>query len=384
MRIVFALHAPRDPETAVFAYTTTRAAYLESLGHEVEIWSQDDDPRLARIRPRWWPFVFSWHLASRLAENRFDVVIFHSYLGWAFHLRRMFSRRFRQRVKATRTIAQFHGVETLEYQAVRGESERAGKPTPLRHHLLQTLVLPRLLHLGCRGADRVFCLNQAERRYFAARGWAHPERTEIVPNAAPDEILGLARRNRPRPAKRLLFLGQWLERKGVRQLAEAFSALGDERPNLTLACVGTRTPESVVRAAFPAHLNHRIEVRARATRAEVASELSAADLFVFPSFYEGSSLALLEAMAAELPIVATPVGAATDLLAPNGALFVEVGDSASLASAIRRVLDEEELRESLAKCARSVAETLAWSRLCEAYGQSIAAVGRMQQPRRGS
>ncbi len=372
MRIVFVLHAPSDPKTAVFAHAAARAAFLAARGHRVEIRTHDDEPELRRIAPRWWPIAFPLRIARRLAADPPDLAIFHSYSGWAFHL----LRRLRSKLRPVRTIVQFHGVETLHYQAMRAEERRQGRDFPLRHRLLQTLLLPRLLCASCRGASRVFCLNRTEREFLAARGWVKPDRIDVVPNPAPDDLLALPLADRSCAVLRLLFIGQWLEGKGIRTLAAAFSELAAERPELTLACVGTRAPEEVVRADFPRAVRDRVTVQSEADRNAIAAALHAADLFVFPSLSEGSSLALLEAMAAALPIVTTPVGAAPDLLVEDqSVLFAAVADAPALAAAIRRLLDDPALRIRLSSQARAIAERYAWHRLRDDYARRIEEIG---------
>lgn len=371
MRIVFVLHAPRDPRTAVFAHAAERAAYLESRGHRVEIWTHDDEPGLQRIEPRWWPFAFPLRIARRLAAAPADLAIFHSFSGWAFHL----FRPFRPGLRRTRSIVQFHGVETLHYRAMRAEEKRRGRDFPLKHRLLQTMVMPILLRLSCRGAAGVFCLNRSEKEFLAGRGWARRERIEIVPNAAPEALLDLPPRD-GRSARRLLFLGQWLEGKGIRDLIPAFVALATERQEWTLACVGTRASAETVRTDFPAAVRERVLVVPDADRAEIASAFGQADLFVFPSLSEGSSLALLEAMAAGLPIVTTSVGSVPDLLRDEeSALLVPVESPDSIAAAIRRLERDPALRARIGAGARKVAETLPWSRLGPEYGRLIERIG---------
>ncbi|HEV7670168.1 MAG TPA: glycosyltransferase family 4 protein [Thermoanaerobaculia bacterium] len=371
MRIVFVLHAPRDPRTAVYAYAAERGAFLETRGHQVTIWTHEDEPRLTRVKPRWWLLLFPLRIAARLAADPPDLVLFHSFAGWAFQLRRALSARLRK----TRTIVQFHGIEMLYYRALIGEMSLAGKPIPFRHRLIQEWLMPLLLRISCWRADRLFCLNSAEREFLAARDWVGRERIEVVPNAAPEALLKSPPRS-TRAARRLLFLGQWFEGKGIRYLIPAFFTLALERPEIELACVGIRAPAETVRAAFPVEVRDRVTVISEADRHEIALAFQSADLFVFPSLSEGSSLALLEAMAAGLPIVATPVGAAPDLLVDEeSALLVPVESSEAIVVAVRRLLDDELLRARIGAGAREVAERHAWSRLREGYGQLIEEIG---------
>ena len=83
--------------------------------------------------------------------------------------------------------------------------------------------------------------------------------------------------------------------------------------------------------------------------------LSAADVYAFPSRYEGFPVALIEAMACGLPVVATDTDGAVDILAggeSDGGFLVPRGDAESLALVLNRVLSDESLRQKLGNSAR--------------------------------
>ncbi len=78
--------------------------------------------------------------------------------------------------------------------------------------------------------------------------------------------------------------------------------------------------------------------------------LQAADCFVLPSYEEGLSLALLEAMAAGLPVVASDIPGNRLAIEPNvEGLLVPLGNPAALAAALDRVMTQPALAESLGK-----------------------------------
>lgn len=70
---------------------------------------------------------------------------------------------------------------------------------------------------------------------------------------------------------------------------------------------------------------------------QVEQYLSSADLYLFPSYTEGFSLSLAEAMANGLPCIATDVGANRDMLEENGGIIVKVGDVESIIDAIEKI-----------------------------------------------
>ena len=98
-------------------------------------------------------------------------------------------------------------------------------------------------------------------------------------------------------------------------------------------------------------------VRFLGRREDVPELLAACDVFALPSLYEGSSLAVLEAMAAGIPIVSSAIGG-TDELIEDGrsGLLVAPGDAGALAAALRRLLAEPELGAEMAARARERVE----------------------------
>jgi glycosyltransferase involved in cell wall biosynthesis len=99
-------------------------------------------------------------------------------------------------------------------------------------------------------------------------------------------------------------------------------------------------------------------VRFLGHRDDVPALLAASDAFVLPSLFEGTPLALLEAMATGMPVVSSAIPG-TDEVVSNGetGLLVRAGDPDALADALRRIVGEPELRARLGAAARRRAET---------------------------
>jgi len=365
LRILFAIHGPRDPKTAVFLTAQRRADFLASQGHAVEIVTPADLPLggWSRIQP----LVLPVGLAAR-DLRRYDVVVFHSHLAWAHTLARAVRGG-----PGPAVIVAFHGLEPLYYQALAAELARTGERFSAQFVVFHQTLVPRLLAFASRRADRVFCLNSRERDYMASHGWAEPSRVRIVPNGVERDLF-LERPAHAARATRLLFTGQWLRAKGIRYLVQAFDAVAATHPDLELTCVGTGAAEELVRRDFSAGTRSRVRVLPRVTREELARELARADLFVFPSLSEGFSGALLEAMAAALPIVATPAGAAADLLSDDrNARVVPCADAGALAAAVTTLVERRDDRLRLGSAAQETARRYEWNVVNELFSAELTA-----------
>ena len=362
LRILLATHAPADPRTAVYRSVSERASHLRKGGHHVDMLTRDDLARSswARLDPLLLPLL----LVARDLSS-YDVVVFHSYLGWGFHL----LRRWLSSPGRVTTITWFHGLEPLYQHAISEEHRREGRRLSWRYRLLHELLMPRLLRRSCRASDAVFCFNGVEAQYLATHRWAEPARIYRVSNGVEAGCF-LPRRHHD-VAGRLLFVGQWLPAKGTRYLVEAFtslSALGD----VELACVGTGIHADAVRAAFPAAVRSHVSVFPRVDRQELYEQLRDADVFLFPSLSEGFSCALLEAMAASLPVVTTPVGAAVDLLEDgrNGVL-APCADATALVAAVTRLIGDVRTRTELGEAARRTASRFTTDASCAEFADYV-------------
>jgi glycosyltransferase involved in cell wall biosynthesis len=150
-------------------------------------------------------------------------------------------------------------------------------------------------------------------------------------------------------------LGRLEEQKGHTFLLQAFAQLasqpGPAAPlHLVLAGDGRRRKDLEAQAAA---LGIASRTRFLGARRDVAEVLRALDIYAMPSLWEGLPLALLEAMAAGVPVVASDVGGVAEVLGGGEwGLLVPPGDAGALGAALGRLAGEPGLRARLASTAR--------------------------------
>lgn len=147
----------------------------------------------------------------------------------------------------------------------------------------------------------------------------------------------------------LLTVGRLSREKAHIDLLAAFKRLRTTNPDISskLIIVGDGPERVRLEAATKAHgLKERVIFTGQIS--DVQPFYAAADVFVLPSHSEGSPNVLLEAMAANLPIVATAVGGVPEIVENNeSALLVPANDPDVLAAAIARVLTDQSVAERL-------------------------------------
>lgn len=140
--------------------------------------------------------------------------------------------------------------------------------------------------------------------------------------------------------------------KGHRYLLEAFASLAPRFPQLRLVLVGDGPLRGPLHVCAE-QLGVRSRVQFLGWRDDVAALLPRFDLFAFPSLNEGMGRALVEAMAAGLPIVAFRAGGVPEVLGEGDAgLLVDLGDVPALAGAIETLLRDAALRSRLGSAAQ--------------------------------
>jgi len=201
-------------------------------------------------------------------------------------------------------------------------------------HSSRTGALRRLVEaLGLKAADAVIVTTSELSAHVAARVGA--AKVYLIPNGVDTTRFAPAPRT-ARRAKNVLYVGRLSEEKNLGAVVEAAARLA-----------GRFEPEARrrgVASAFLPVVDHR----------RLPAYLADADAFVLPSYTEGHPKALLEAMSAGVPCVASNVGGNRSIIdqGATGLLF-ELGDPGALADALARVLDDPASARALGERARA-------------------------------
>lgn len=247
-------------------------------------------------------------------------------------------------------------------------------------HRIRQLTCGRLIHASARRLDRVISIARHMGAEIAAEGFALQNAVSI-PNSVDHALYRPQTKQDQSERRRICYVGRLAEEKGLVCLLEAMKMVREEISGVTLDIVGDgpMRNELIDRAA---RLGLDDVIRCTGNSAPLP-HYHASDLFVLPSFSEGLSLALLEAMACGLPVVATNVEGNREVLDPDGptaavraagyrigecGILVNPGDVAGLAGAIQRLLNDDDLARRLSSRARSrVVETYALDKIINDY-----------------
>jgi glycosyltransferase involved in cell wall biosynthesis len=212
--------------------------------------------------------------------------------------------------------------------------------------------------------DRLIALTEAERQDHLDRAVGEADRFVVVPSGIDRERFGRARvQGKQQPdwfgcPPEALIVGSvgWLtDVKGHEYLIEAVAKLKPDFPSLHLVIIGSGDRhDALLHQSELAGLRDAVHLLGH--RDDIEACLAGMDLFVLPSLNEGMGRALIEAMAAGLPVIASRVGGIPAVIShERTGLLVPPGDADALAEALRRLLDRPEWATQLGLAAsRSV------------------------------
>ena len=331
------------------------AASLGELGYAPTLWFADDFgpvTRLGRLSVLVFPVAFALRLVR--ARSDFDAVIVHEASGfWYGVLRRLFPQ-------LPPMVAMCHNVESKHFRELLRAAEQGLASVPLTSRLKCPVFRLWQSDGAIRMADHVVCLSAVDRRYLIQHLGCRPDRvTHMINGVTPEE---LHREDNRCAGLRVLFVGGWLDVKGRRLLPSIWAKVRAQLPQSQLTIVGAGLAEHSVLQDFNPADRASVSVIPRVTDPkQMRAEFARHDLFLMPSLSEGSPLALLEAMAAALPVVASRSGGIPDIIAheQNGLLFdtAEVHDAAAQ---VCRVLSDAPTARRLAAAGQQRAAALSW------------------------
>lgn len=168
---------------------------------------------------------------------------------------------------------------------------------------------------------------------------------------------------------RVVCSARLIERKGQHHLIQAVKQLTDNEVAISVDFLGDGDSLSdYQRLSHQLGVEEYINFLGYVTRENIAEYYANAHIFVLPSFYEGMSLAALEAMASGLPVILTRTGG-TDKLVEDGVngFTFDWGDINELTAHLRRLADDRELARRMGTASRQRANSYSWDVISDQF-----------------
>jgi len=160
----------------------------------------------------------------------------------------------------------------------------------------------------------------------------------------------------------LLYIGTLQPRKNIARLIKAFSTLHARYSTLHLVLAGGKgwLYDDIFAEVKRLGLESQVLFPGRVAEEDKAALLSGAEVFMFPSLYEGFGLPVVEAMQCGTPVICSNTSSLPEV-AGNAALLVDPLDVDALAQAMVRLLDDADLRQTLIERGYAQAQKFSWA-----------------------
>ena len=364
MKVLYALHHPLDPGLGgAPSASIAIASEVAKLGHSVDFFSYDQAYGRVRATPSRLRLAFPWKLASFLLRHADEFDVLDITTGDA-HIWATIGRLSRRR--APKIVTRSNGIEHLAHRALRARVKDGLAATSWRYPLYNGGLRLWEVRRSFRLSDGAVVLNEAERRFAVEELGAARDLTRVIGHGLDDQFLGLdppARRENPTDGiARLCYIGNWLVHKGSAQVIGVAETLVHRGTQVALLIAGANRPPADVVAEFAAPVRASVQVVPRYERCRLPDLLAACDMLVFPSRFEGFSLALVEAMACGVIPIATPVGGAPDVIqhGVNGFL-VGADRPEEIADIVESIARDAARRDAMRLAAYGSSKSYRWS-----------------------
>ena len=370
------LSAAAHERAGLGRYATALAEAMLARG--VELTAFVNDPRESHLQP---PLSELPTRSARLPRKRWRLRAAASYFG-APSLDRILPG-----------VELFHATEHLLPKLTRARSvftlhDVAYLLFPEHHLPRNRIYLRTMMPRFLRRADRVIAVSESTRRDALRSYPLDPEKIEVIPEGVeprfrPGVDPDLVARVRDRytlPERFILTVGTIEPRKNHATLVEAYASVRARHPEVGLVIAGGKgwLYERFFERVRALGLDDRVVFTGHVPDEDMPALLNAAEVFAFPSEFEGFGLPPLEAMACGIPVVSSDAASLPEVVGDAGTL-VPPRDVAGWVEALDRLLDDPALRAGFAAQGVARARRFSWDtaaeRTLEVY-RSVMAEGR--------
>jgi len=268
-------------------------------------------------------------------------------------------------------------VSTLHHPLSIDRATWFEQPSNLKQKVYRVLYYPLIMQrIVSNRLDRIITVSHDSAREITKAFGVPPEKIRVVYNGLDSQeftpIPGI-----PKKPKSLIFVGNSEDRKKRASLSSRSPHPPSDDITLTVVDGGAprRSYASMLTENF--RIGHRVHFTGKINPKDLLRYYCGAEIAVIPSLYEGFGFPAAEAMACELPVVSSTAGALPEVVGHDGAaLLVPPRDARAIAAAIRKLIENPELRHNMGKAARErVLNLFTWEnaarQMVEVYREAI-------------
>lgn len=375
MKILFITNAPDSKTAGMAKIMHCLADELNRRGHSVDLLFQESVgvfKENRRLHEFFFPLLMMIPILKMWQRGgSHDIVAIHSLEAGFYVFLRLFIKSLPPCVMVS------YGHDEMRWNLEKEEERLGFRKLSLFSKIFYYHMMIGRSRFATRYADHVMVTARTEITYNKEKYGVPESRMSFIPNGVAPEYFH-PKEYAQNPVK-LLYLGGWEWRKGIRYLARAFSIASAKHQEIRLTLAGIGVGESTAKEMFPPECRDKITVISKIPFEQIPGVYQAHDVFVFPSLFESMSLVVPEAMASGLPVITTRACGMQDIVEDGGnGMLVPPRNPELLALRIMELIENPDLAKKLGLAAQQSAGNLTWQRVADQVLEMYAKVLRTQ------
>jgi len=357
VKFLFVANTTPDPTQGASGCDLNTISALRALGHEVDaVWTGSWPRRIAHHNlhqllelPRWFRRV----VMDKCATTRYDVVQVNQPHAW------LAAKAFRNARLPGIFVNRSHGWESRSWAAVKKHEHDARPPAKRLAAAVLRMFLARHNHLVTRYSDGIVVETPGDRDAVLAEGGCRD--VLVLPPGVAEDFLADLPPHHPARFRRVIHAASFSAHKAPEVVADVMRRLAREE-GFELTWITQESAHPTI-AALLGPEAHRVQLRGWLDAEGLRDALDRNGFFLQPSFFEGFSLAFVQAMARGCIVLGSEIDCMVQTIAngENGFLF-PLGASEPLGDTILRLADEPARCIEISRAARTVAEGMTWQK----------------------
>jgi glycosyltransferase involved in cell wall biosynthesis len=358
MRILMAIGVPRQREGGAAGIMMNYADGLERRGHRITRLFLDDVLPQEHRAGRFADVRFAAEVAKHVLQRQKDysIVNIHAPAGFLYGLARRALVGAQPAYVTTVTGLPESRMYAMKREARKGHAWHFAWHNRMWHRLYHASIHD----CSVRTADAATCYSRDVWNILRLRFDFDDDRVVCVPNGVAEAFF-VDREHHGRAQLRMLFVGSWLDQRGIYYLREALPGVFARLPDARFTFAGPGVPADDIRRFFGESLSRHLDILGKVAWQEMPQLYAAHDILVFPSLLEGQPCVILEAMASGMPVITAETCGMVDVIEHGvDGLLLPPGDGAALEAAILWLGESPSLRETMGHAARARMSRRTW------------------------
>lgn len=247
------------------------------------------------------------------------------------------------------------------------------------YKLFDTFYMRLLMGVSCRISDRVLAVSENTSKDVEKILGIRPDKIAVIPWAVEmafqkilDENVLMAVRGKYDITEPFLFYcGSLSPRKNILRVLKAFEAIKATIPHMFYISCGQSWKDAEVRKFIDSRLSDRVKLLPFLSNEELVVMYSMADLYLYPSLYEGFGLPILEAQACGCPVLTSNVTSCPEV-AGRGAHIVDPYSVEQISRGMVKIVTDRGYREELVSAGHENVKKYSWAKTARTLLRNIA------------